>query len=55
VVAGLLLIGILRHLEVEWTFSLYRVVSVMALVIVTAYILLGPVLMSMRGPDVLNV
>ena len=52
VVAGLVLIGVLRYLEVDWTFSLYRVLSVLAIVIVAAYVLLGPLVMSLRGPRV---
>jgi archaetidylserine synthase len=47
VVAGLMLIGALRYLEVDWTFALYRVVSVLALTLVVGYVLLGPVYMGM--------
>jgi archaetidylserine synthase len=43
VVASLVFIGVLRALDVDWTFTAYRVISLMALALVTGYILLGPV------------
>jgi hypothetical protein len=43
VVASLVFIGVLRALDVEWTFTAYRVISLTALALVAGYILLGPV------------
>jgi len=43
VMVGLAFIGILRALDVGWTFTAYRAISVLALAVVAGYILLGPV------------
>ncbi|NIP35010.1 MAG: hypothetical protein GWN18_08735, partial [Thermoplasmata archaeon] len=53
VVVGLAIIGIMRYLDVEGTFTLYRVVSVASMVLVTGYVLLGPlyVMLRERGPE----
>jgi CDP-diacylglycerol--serine O-phosphatidyltransferase len=47
VVAGLGLIGVLRYTEVEWTFTAYRAITLLALALVAGYILLGPVYMAL--------
>jgi CDP-diacylglycerol--serine O-phosphatidyltransferase len=49
VVAGLATIGVLRWLDVGWTFTLYRAVSALSLALVAGYILLGPAYMSMTS------
>ncbi len=51
VVIVLALIGLLRYLDVEWTFTLYRAVSVLALALVAGYILLGPLYMRIASVD----
>jgi archaetidylserine synthase len=51
VVAGLAFIGVLRALDVGWTFTAYRAISVMALAVVAGYILLGPVQMAAADRD----
>jgi phosphatidylserine synthase len=51
VVGSLVLIGVLRTLDIEGTFTAYRVVSVMALALVAGYILLGPVYMAAADRD----
>lgn len=51
VLAGLVLIGVLRALDVGWTFTAYRAISVMALALVAGYILLGPVYMATAARD----
>jgi phosphatidylserine synthase len=51
VVAGLLFIGVLRVLEVGWTFTAYRAISVLALALVAGYILLGPVYMAVAEKE----
>ncbi len=49
VVSGLAVIGVMRYLDVEGTFHVYRAVSVLALAVVTGYILLGPVYVTASG------
>jgi len=49
VVAGLAFIGVLRVLDVGWTFTAYRAISILSLALVTGYILLGPLYMSVTG------
>ncbi len=52
VVVVLVLIGVMRELDVPGTDDLYRVMAVVALALVSGYVLLGPVWMAARGGDV---
>ena len=47
VVVGLVLIGTMRHLDVEGTFTVYRAASLVSLALVAGYILVGPICMGL--------